>query len=161
MTSGESEGRCPPPPPSSLVLFADLWRCLAPSSSQSPLLKSWGTTNATLCGKETTGDAQGRTQAKGAALTGALKENAVLQSLAWKARQLRSRDGMLPDQLNLPNQLREINHLHCGLCAKSTICIPNEGHAKWVVTPEKLWRDQCKARVDDTLRYNETPSWTI
>ena len=75
-----------------------------------------------------------------------LKGNAVLQSLAWKARQLRSRDGMLPDQLNLPNQLREINHLHCGLCAKST---------------KKLWRDQCKARVDDTLRYNETPSWTI
>ena len=113
------------------------------------------------CGKKATGDAQGRTQAKGTALTGALKENAVLQSLAWKARQLRSRDGMLPDQLNLPNQLREINHLHCGLCAKTTICIPNEGHAKWVVTPKKLWRDQCKARVDDTLRYNETPSWTI
>ena len=61
----------------------------------------------------------------------------------------------------LPNQLREINHLHCGLCAKSIICIPNEGHAKWVVTPEKLWRDQCKARVDDTLQYNETPSGTI
>ena len=100
-------------------------------------------------------------KAKGTALTSALKENAVLQSLAWKARQLRSRDGMLPDQLNLPNQLREINHLHCGLCAKSTICIPNEGHAKWVVTPKKLWREQCKARVDDTLRYNETPSWTI
>ena len=91
------------------VLFADLLRCLAPSSSQSSLLKSWETTNATLCGKKATGDAQGRTQAKGTALTGALKENAVLQSLAWKARQLRSRDGMLPDQLNLPNQLREIN----------------------------------------------------
>ena len=58
------------------------------------------------CGKKAAGDAQGRTQAKGTALTGALKENAVLQSLAWKARQLRSRDEMLPDQLNLPNQLR-------------------------------------------------------
>ena len=51
-------------------------------------------------GKKAAGDAQGRTQAKGTALTSALKENAMLQPLAWKARQLRSRDGMLPDQLS-------------------------------------------------------------
>ena len=156
MTSGESEGRCPPPRPfrRPLALFGAFIVAIIPAEIM-------GNHECHACGKKAAGDAQGRTQAKGTALTGALKENAVLQSLAWKARQLRSRDGMLPDQLNLPNQLREINHLHCGLCAKSTICIPNEGHAKWVVTPKKLWRDQCKARVDDTLRYNETPSWTI
>ena len=34
---------------------------------------------------------------------------AINKPLAWKARQLRLRDAMLPNQLNLPNQLREIN----------------------------------------------------
>ena len=104
MTSGESEGRCPPPPPfrRHLALFGAFIVAIIPAEVM-------GNHECHACGKKAAGDAQGRTQAKGTALTGALKENAVLQSLAWKARQLRSRDGMLPDQLNLPNQLREIN----------------------------------------------------
>ena len=90
-------------------------------------------------------------KAKGTALTSALKENAVLQSLAWKARQLRSRDGMLPDQLNLPNQLREINRRSEELRAMGAAASKPPKEERGTLHPRAAARARSSLRSHGTL----------